>query len=148
MSDLMDLLRLEGLAAKTLEAEQMQPSPDQLMLLIHQLEDQVVIGETSLSLYLDLAYAHVWKLKESDASRRLSISDALVPIVELLSVENLVGEASTSGAPAAVATTTALSTTFVEADSILTIPHTEAPPSSIVFEKEELDTTPEHPVVS
>ncbi|GKC50836.1 hypothetical protein Tco_1073581 [Tanacetum coccineum] len=148
MSDLMDLLRLEGLAAETLKAEQLQPSIDQLMLPIHRLEDQVVIGETSFSFSLDLAYARVRKLKESAASRWLSISDALVPIVEPLSAENLVGEAITSGVPAAVATTIALSTTFVEAGSVPPIPHTEAPPSSIVFEKEELDTTPEHPTVS
>ncbi|GJR95721.1 hypothetical protein Tco_0267895 [Tanacetum coccineum] len=124
-------------AAETLEASQLQPSPDQLMLPIHRLEDQVVIGETSLSFSLDLAHARVWKLKEGAASRRLSISDALVPIVEPLSVENLVGEASTLGVPAAVATTTALSTTFAKAGSVPPIPQTKAPPSSsIVFEKE------------
>ncbi|GJT89758.1 putative reverse transcriptase domain-containing protein [Tanacetum coccineum] len=92
---------------------------------------QVVIGETSLSFSLDLAYARVRKLKEGVASRRLSISDALVPIVEPLSAENLVGEANTSGV-LAVVTTTALSTTFVEAGSVPPIPHTEAP-SIIVF---------------
>nr|GEV47076.1 hypothetical protein [Tanacetum cinerariifolium] len=46
MFDLMDLLRLEGPVAETLEAEQLQPSPDQLMLPIHRLEDRVVIRET------------------------------------------------------------------------------------------------------
>nr|GEV31965.1 hypothetical protein [Tanacetum cinerariifolium] len=40
--------------------------------------------------------------------------------------------------------TTTLSTTFVEAIFVLRLPKDEAPPSSIVFEKEELDTTPEH----
>ncbi|GJQ95833.1 hypothetical protein Tco_0006972 [Tanacetum coccineum] len=68
MSDLMDLLRLVGPATKILEAEQLKPSPDQLMLPIHRLEDQVVIGETSLSFSLDLAYARVRKLKECAAS--------------------------------------------------------------------------------
>ncbi|GJY64813.1 hypothetical protein Tco_0466273 [Tanacetum coccineum] len=121
MFDLMDLLRLEGPATETPEAEQLQPSPDQLMLPIHRLEDQVVIGETSFSFSLDLAYARAQKLKESVASRRLSISDALVPIVESLSQRTY---------------------------SVAPIPHTEAPLSSIVFEKEELDTTPEHPAVS
>nr|GEX10840.1 hypothetical protein [Tanacetum cinerariifolium] len=118
MYDLMDLLRLEGPAAETPEAKQLQPSPDQLMLPIHRLEDQVVIGETSLSFSLDLAYA-----------------------------QNLVGEANTSSVPAAVATTTALSTTFVEAGFVPPIAHTEAPPSSIVFEKEELDIMPEQPTI-
>ncbi|GKB43456.1 hypothetical protein Tco_0888398 [Tanacetum coccineum] len=144
MADLMDLLRLEGPAAEALEVEQLQPSLDQLMLPIHQLEDQVVIGETSLSFSLDLAYARVQKLKENVVSRQLSISNALVPIVEPLSVENLIGEASTLGVPTAIATTTALSTTFVETSSVPLIPHVEAPHSSIVFKKKELDTTPKH----
>ncbi|GKC16712.1 hypothetical protein Tco_1013494 [Tanacetum coccineum] len=136
-------------AAETLEASQLPPSPDQLMLPIYRLEDQVLIGETSLYFSLDLAHARVWKLKEGVASRRLSISDALVPIVKPISIENLVGEASTLGVPAAISTTTALSTTFAEVGSVSSIPQTEAPPSSsIVFEKEELDTMPEHPIVS
>ncbi|GKG25501.1 hypothetical protein Tco_0398647 [Tanacetum coccineum] len=114
------------------------------MLPIHRFEDQVVIGETSLSFSLDLAYARVRKLKENVASRQLSISNALVPIVEPLSVENLIGEASTSGVPTAIATTTTLSTTVVETSSVPLIMHAEAPPSSIVFKKKELDTTSEH----
>ncbi|GKD04618.1 hypothetical protein Tco_1179592 [Tanacetum coccineum] len=120
MSDLMDLLCLEGPAAEAPKAEQLQPLLDQLMLPNHRLEDQVVIGETSLSFSLDLAYARVWKLKESAASRQLSVADALVPIVEPLSAENLI------------------------AGSIPPVSHAEAPPSSIVFKKEELETTPEH----
>ncbi|GJT04604.1 hypothetical protein Tco_0839066 [Tanacetum coccineum] len=47
MFDLMDLLRLEDPATETPKANQLQPSPEQLMLPIHRLEDQVVIGETS-----------------------------------------------------------------------------------------------------
>nr|GEY43217.1 hypothetical protein [Tanacetum cinerariifolium] len=69
MADLMDLLRLEGHAAEAPEAEQLQPSLNQLMLPIHWLEDQVVIGETSLSFSLDLAYDRVRKIKENAASR-------------------------------------------------------------------------------
>nr|GEW40716.1 hypothetical protein [Tanacetum cinerariifolium] len=53
MSGLMDLLRLKVPAAKTPEANQLQPSHGQLMLPTHRLEDQVVIGETSLSFSLD-----------------------------------------------------------------------------------------------
>nr|GEV96001.1 hypothetical protein [Tanacetum cinerariifolium] len=101
--------------AEAPKAEQLQPSPGQLMRPIHRLEDQVVIGETFVSFSLDLAYA-----------------------------QNLICKASTSGVPAAVAITTTLSTTFVEAGSVPPIPHVEAPPSSIVFEMEELDTTPKH----
>ncbi|GKC16214.1 hypothetical protein Tco_1012996 [Tanacetum coccineum] len=95
IADLMGLLHLEGPTAKTPEAIQLQPSPGQLMLPIHRLEDQVVIGETSLYFSLDVANARVQRLKRNDASQQLSISDALVPLIEPLSAENLVGEAST-----------------------------------------------------
>nr|GEU55375.1 hypothetical protein [Tanacetum cinerariifolium] len=59
IADIMDLLHLEGLAAETLEASQLQPSHEQLMLPIHRTEDQVVIGETSLSFSLDVVHARV-----------------------------------------------------------------------------------------
>nr|GEU59948.1 hypothetical protein [Tanacetum cinerariifolium] len=78
MVDIMDLLRLEGPATKTLEASRLQPSFEQLMLLIHWLEDQVVIRETSLSFSLDVAHSRVQILKREAASKRLSISDDLV----------------------------------------------------------------------
>ncbi|GJZ60375.1 hypothetical protein Tco_0616191 [Tanacetum coccineum] len=80
IADIMGLLHLDGQAAETPEADQLQPSPEQLMLPIHWLKDQS------------------------------------------LSAENLVGEASTLGVSAAVATTTALSTTFVQASSVPPIP--------------------------
>ncbi|GJW76755.1 hypothetical protein Tco_0138437 [Tanacetum coccineum] len=133
--DLMDLLRLEGTPADILKLSLLQPSPEQLMLPIHRLGDQA-----------------------NAASRQLSISDTLVPLVESLSAENLVGEASTSGVPV-TATTTALSTTFVQDSTIplVSVVNHEAsgagsstvvPPSSeIVFEK-ELETTPEHTMAS
>nr|GEX61966.1 reverse transcriptase domain-containing protein [Tanacetum cinerariifolium] len=49
MVDLMDSLRLEGPLAEIPRAKDLQPSPKQLMLPIHMLEDNVVLGETSLS---------------------------------------------------------------------------------------------------
>ncbi|GJU44529.1 hypothetical protein Tco_1201795 [Tanacetum coccineum] len=88
---------------------------------------------------------------------RLSFSDVMVPLIEPLSAENLVGEASTSGVPAVVAATTALSTTFVQASFVLPIPaldhevvdmepQVEASSSpKIIFEQETLETSPEHP---
>ncbi|GKB67213.1 hypothetical protein Tco_0928625 [Tanacetum coccineum] len=104
MADVMDLLYLEGPAAETSEASQLQPSLDQLMILIHRLEDQV----------------------------------------EPLSARKLIGEPSAS-ADLTTAVTTALSTTFVQTYLILTVLSTEVPPHpKIVFEEEELDTTPEH----
>ncbi|GKG35808.1 hypothetical protein Tco_0440962, partial [Tanacetum coccineum] len=59
IADTMDLLYLEGTAAETPEANDLPPSPEQLMHLIHRLEDQVVIGKTSLSLSLDVVNALV-----------------------------------------------------------------------------------------
>ncbi|GKA51270.1 hypothetical protein Tco_0744466 [Tanacetum coccineum] len=155
MSDLMDLLRLEGPAAETQKANQLQPSPEQLMLPIHRPEDHVVIGETSLSFSLDVIHAHVQRIRGDDAARRLSLSDAMVPLIEPLSAENLIGEASTFRVPATV-TTTALSTNFIQNSSVPLISvadyevsgaeqPTEVPsPPKIVFEKEELETTQEH----
>ncbi|GJU92687.1 hypothetical protein Tco_1317443 [Tanacetum coccineum] len=129
IADIMGLLHFEGPAVETPDASQLQPPPEQLMLPIHQLEDQV-----------------------------LSISDVLVPLIEPLSAENLVGEASTFGVPAMI-TTTALPTTFVQTGSIPQVSvadyevsgagsSTKVPsPLKIVFEKEELETTPEHTMV-
>ncbi|GJZ18293.1 hypothetical protein Tco_0554416 [Tanacetum coccineum] len=159
IADIMSLLHLEGPTAETLEASHLQPFPKQLMLLIYRLEDQVVIGETSLSFSLDVAHARVQRIRGNDASRQLSISNALVPLIEPLSVENLVGKASTSGV-LVTAMTTSWSTTFIQASTVPPIsvadgevlgvgPSTEVPPpSKIMFEEEELETTPEHTAAS
>nr|GEV91407.1 transposase (putative), gypsy type [Tanacetum cinerariifolium] len=47
--DIIDLLHLEGSAAKTLEGSQLQPSLEQLMVPIHQLKDQVPLSVRSLT---------------------------------------------------------------------------------------------------
>ncbi|GJV20188.1 hypothetical protein Tco_1369208 [Tanacetum coccineum] len=125
------------------------------MLPIHCPKDQVVIGETSLSFSLDVVHSRVQRIRGDVAFHRLSLSDAMVPLIEPLSAENLVSKASTFGVPA-TATTTAFSTTFIQTNSVPPIsvtdyevsgaePPTRFPsPSKIVFEKEELETTPEH----
>ncbi|GJT79288.1 gypsy type transposase [Tanacetum coccineum] len=116
---------------------ELQPDIEQLTLPIHHSEDQVVLGETSLSFAL----------------------------IEPLSAENLMGASRTSGSmPAVVATTTALSTTFASTSSIppISIDKYEvvnadgqedaqgnvqgsvASFPTVEFEKEELDTTLEH----
>nr|GEW20078.1 retrovirus-related Pol polyprotein from transposon TNT 1-94 [Tanacetum cinerariifolium] len=144
ISDIFDLLRLEGHAAEISEASQLQPSFEQLMVPIHRLEDQVVIRETSLSFALDVAHSRVQRLKGDATACRLSLTDAMVLLLEPLSVRSLTGEASTSMVPFA-AVTTAFSTTFIQASTIPPLPSTEVPPSpKIVFEEEELNTTPEH----
>ncbi|GJX84601.1 hypothetical protein Tco_0335375 [Tanacetum coccineum] len=143
----MILLWKESISPRSLPS----PSYEQLFLPIHRMKDNAVIKETSLSDSLDAVHARVQKIKEGTSSCRLSISDIMGPLVKPLSFENLVGEASTSGVPTTVVVTTALSTTFAQTGSIPPIsvsdydaePHAEAPPpAEIVFEKEELETTP------
>ncbi|GJZ24907.1 hypothetical protein Tco_0562366 [Tanacetum coccineum] len=155
MSDLMDLLYLEGPAVESLKANQLKPSPEQLMLPIYLPKDQVVIGETSLSYSLDAIHARVQWIRGDVAAYRLSLYDVMVPLIEPLSDENLTGETSTSRVPT-MATATALSTTFIQSSSVPLISMvdyevsgveqpTEVPsPPNIVFEKEELETTPKY----
>ncbi|GJS47512.1 hypothetical protein Tco_0597633 [Tanacetum coccineum] len=111
MTDVMDLLRLEGPAAETSEASQLQPSPDQLMIPVHRLEDQVIIGETSLSFSLEVAYNRVQRVSGDATTRRLSLTDFILLLVEPLSARNLTGEVSSS-MDFTTAVTTSLSTTF------------------------------------
>ncbi|GKD72856.1 hypothetical protein Tco_1331138, partial [Tanacetum coccineum] len=94
-----------------------------------------------------------------------ALIDFWVPLVDPLSAKRLIGEASTSDSvPAAVVTTTALSTTFASVSFVppITIEDyeiigTDGPEDAqgngqgnvvsfpiVEFEKEELDTTLEH----
>nr|GEU75860.1 hypothetical protein [Tanacetum cinerariifolium] len=144
MADIMDLLRLEGPVAEVFKASQRQPSSEQLMVLIHRLEDQVIIRETPLDFSLEVAYNRVQRVRGDTTARRLSLTDSILPLVEPLSARSLTGEAS-SFAVLATAVTTALSSTFSQTDLVPSVLSTEVPPSSkIIFEEEELDTTPEH----
>ncbi|GJR78794.1 putative ribonuclease H-like domain-containing protein [Tanacetum coccineum] len=126
--DLMDSLHLEGPLAEIPRAKDLQPSPAQLMLPIHMPEDNV--------------------------EKRLSLTDAMVPLVEPLSSKSLIGKASTSVAPATSEPITTLSMTFASSDVVppLSISndqvldmelHDEDPPA-VTFEKEELNTSPEY----
>ncbi|GKB22609.1 gypsy type transposase, partial [Tanacetum coccineum] len=124
-------------------------------------EDNVVVRETPLSDSLNMVHDHIQHLKESALSHRLSISDAIGTSFDPLSSKKLLGEASTSRVPATADATTALSIS-VTATNVISIPpisvadynvpnaeiQDEAPHSpKIVFEKETLETTPEHPSV-
>ncbi|GJU13101.1 hypothetical protein Tco_1135497 [Tanacetum coccineum] len=144
MADVMDLLHLEGLSAESSEVSQLQPSLDQLMILIHRLEDQVIIGETSLAFSLEVAHNRVERLRGNATARRLSLTDSILPLVEPLSSRNLIGKAS-SFVDFTTVVTTALSTTFAQTYPVPLVLSTEVPQSpKVVFEEEELDTTPEH----
>ncbi|GKF81523.1 hypothetical protein Tco_0240125, partial [Tanacetum coccineum] len=52
VEDIMNLLQLEGPLADALGMSDLQQNVDQLMLPVHRSEDQVVLGETSLSFAL------------------------------------------------------------------------------------------------
>ncbi|GKG32494.1 hypothetical protein Tco_0430004, partial [Tanacetum coccineum] len=88
---IMDLLRLEGPTVETSEACPPQPSLDEPMIPIHRLEDQVVIGETSLAFSLEVAHNCVQRLREDATACRLSLTDSIWPLVEPLSSRVLTG---------------------------------------------------------
>ncbi|GKB37422.1 hypothetical protein Tco_0882364, partial [Tanacetum coccineum] len=102
-----------------------------------------VIRETSLSFALDVTHSCVQRLKRDVAACRLSVTDAMILLLEPLSVRSLTGEANTSMVPSTTVTT-ALSTTFVQASTIPPVSSTEVPPSPKIVFEEELDTMPEH----
>ncbi|GJV96247.1 hypothetical protein Tco_1547824 [Tanacetum coccineum] len=159
---IMDSLRLEDPSVETPKVSQLQPAYEQLLLPIHRKEDNAIIGETSLSDSLNVFHDRVQKVKECALSHRLSIPEAMGPLDDPLSSENLVGKSSTSGVPTTATTTTALSVSVTAANvsSILPIsvddyevlnaePQAEASRSlKIIFEQETLETSPEHPTTS
>nr|GEX46750.1 hypothetical protein [Tanacetum cinerariifolium] len=141
--------------AKTLDeiprAKELQPSLEQLML--PKAEDDVVLGETSLSFSLQVVHSRVQRVKGEIMEKRLSLTDVMVPLAEPLSSKSLISEASTSAISASVGPITTLSTTFASFDVVLPLsvsdyqvldmePHNEDPPV-VTFEEEEIDTTPE-----
>nr|GEV83860.1 ribonuclease H-like domain-containing protein [Tanacetum cinerariifolium] len=83
--DLMDSLRLEGPLPEIPRAEDLQPSPEQLMLPVHRTEDNVVLGETSLSFSLQVVHSRVQRMKGEIMEKRLSLMDVIAPLVEPLS---------------------------------------------------------------
>ncbi|GJW95084.1 hypothetical protein Tco_0174756 [Tanacetum coccineum] len=163
-ADVMNLVSLEGPLADAPGMSDLQPDVEQWTLPIHCPEDQVVLGETSMSFALSVTHSRVERIRENVAAQRSALIDVWVPLVDPLSAKNLIGEASTSGSmPAVVVTTTALLTTFAAASSVLPITiedyeivGTDGPEDAqgngqgnvasfptVEFEKEVLDTTPE-----
>nr|GEV40990.1 hypothetical protein [Tanacetum cinerariifolium] len=166
VEDIMNLLRLEVPLADAPGMGDLQPDIEYLNVPIHRSEDQVVLRETSLSFDLSVSHSRVEQIKENIAAERSTLLDVWTPLSEPLSVQNLIGKATTSASvPAATVTTTALSTTFASISSIppiivddYEIVHADGQESSqgnvqgdaatVEFEKEDLDTTPEHDLPS
>ncbi|GJW41012.1 hypothetical protein Tco_0066857 [Tanacetum coccineum] len=142
IADIISLIFLEGPSAETLEVSRLHPSSEQLLLPVYREEDNV--------------------LKEDALSHRLSISGAMGVLAAPLSSEKVNGKASTLGVQVMAAATTTLAI-LVTAANISSIPPISvadydttnagvqdiAPHSpKIVFEKEDLQITPEHPSAS
>ncbi|GJZ81633.1 hypothetical protein Tco_0646627 [Tanacetum coccineum] len=132
MADIMDLLRLEGPSAETSVTSQLHPSLDQLMIPIHRLEDQVIIGETFLAFSLEATHNRVLQLRGDTAARHLSLTDSILPLIEPLSARNLTGGASSS-ADFTTAAITALSTTLAQTYPVHATLSTLVPPSPKYF---------------
>nr|GEW84263.1 hypothetical protein [Tanacetum cinerariifolium] len=161
-ADVIDLLRLEDPLANAPVMSDLQPNFEQLTLPIYRLQDQVVLGETSLSFALSVTHSRVKRIRQNVTAQRSALIDVWAPLVDPLSAKSLIGKASTSSSvPVAVMTTTDLSTTFASASSIppITIEDYEivgtdgledaqgngqenvASFPTVEFEKEELDIT-------
>ncbi|GJX74843.1 hypothetical protein Tco_0313438 [Tanacetum coccineum] len=146
--DLMYSLRLEGVLAEIPRAEDLQPSPEQLMLPIHKPKDNIVFAETSLSSSLEVVNLRVQRFRGGVKEKRLSLTDIMTHFVEPLSLKSLTGEASNSAAPITTLSTTFASSavipsSLVVSDHVLDAElHNEDPPA-VTFEKEKLGTSPE-----
>ncbi|GJU82587.1 hypothetical protein Tco_1284952 [Tanacetum coccineum] len=136
IEDVMNLLRLESPLADAPGMDSLQPDIEQLKFPIHRYEDQVVLGETSLSFALSVSHSRVERIRVNISAERSALlglerirvnisaeRSALLgvwtPLFEPLSLQNLVGTANTSiSVPSATSATTTLSTTFAFASSI------------------------------
>ncbi|GKC54608.1 hypothetical protein Tco_1077353, partial [Tanacetum coccineum] len=149
--DLMDSFRLEGPLAEIPRAKDLQPSPEQLRVPIHRMEDNVVLGETSLSFSFQVVQSRVQRVKGKILEKRLSLTDVMVPLAEPLSSQSVIGEASTSAIPTTTGPIITLSITFVSSDVIpplatfndqaLDVEPNNEDPLAVTFEREELVTS-------
>ncbi|GJX37282.1 hypothetical protein Tco_0250585 [Tanacetum coccineum] len=119
VEDIMNLLYLEIPLADAPGMSDLQPDVEQLMLPIYHFEDQVVLGETSLSFSLSVANSRVESIRKGVTERHSSLADDMVPLVDPLSVENLTCVVDTSvSVPTTTAVMTALSVTSASASSV------------------------------
>ncbi|GKC30841.1 hypothetical protein Tco_1038135, partial [Tanacetum coccineum] len=91
VEDIMNLLRLEGPLADAPGMGDLQPDIEQLKVPIHRSEDQVVLGETSLSFALSVSHSRVKHIRANIAAERSALLDVWTPLSEPLSVQNLIG---------------------------------------------------------
>ncbi|GJU40384.1 hypothetical protein Tco_1193341 [Tanacetum coccineum] len=89
VEDVMNLLHLEGPLTDAPRMSELQPDVEQLTLPIHRPKDQVVLGETSLSFALSVANSWVERIRKNVVAQRSSFAEAMVPLVEHLSLETV-----------------------------------------------------------
>ncbi|GKE26517.1 hypothetical protein Tco_1441901 [Tanacetum coccineum] len=89
IEDVMNLLRLESPLADAPGMDSLQPNIEQLKVLIHRSEDQVVLGETSLSFALSVSYSRVERIRANIAAQRSTLLSVWTPFsIPPISVED------------------------------------------------------------
>ncbi|GJV04954.1 gypsy type transposase [Tanacetum coccineum] len=117
---IMNLLRLSDPLANLPRMSDLQPDVEQLMVHIYRPEDQVVLGASSLTFSLSVSRDRVERIRQNIAEHRSALAGVFAPLAEPFSVQSLTGAINTSDvAPSEASTTTALSTTFAFAITIL-----------------------------
>ncbi|GJQ98952.1 hypothetical protein Tco_0521937 [Tanacetum coccineum] len=96
IEDVMNLLRLESPFADAPGIDSLQPDIEQLKVTIYRSEDQVVLGETSLSFSLSVSHSRVERIRANITAERSALLGVWTPLSEPLPVLNLVGTSSTS----------------------------------------------------
>nr|GEY31235.1 hypothetical protein [Tanacetum cinerariifolium] len=86
VEDIMNLLRLEGPFADAPGMIDFQPDIEQLRIPIHRSEDQVVLGETSLSFALIVSHSCVKQIRANITAERSAVMGVWTPLFEPLSV--------------------------------------------------------------
>ncbi|GKF19469.1 hypothetical protein Tco_0068107, partial [Tanacetum coccineum] len=126
--DIIDLLRLDDVVAKTLGMTDLQPDASQLMVPVHHKQDMVIIGSQALSVALDICRGRVKKIERNLIERIPFLKDVFVSIDDPLSAEALIEP------PAEVPATNVLSTVVIvpHADPSVSIEDYDNPDSADV----------------
>nr|GEV00878.1 hypothetical protein [Tanacetum cinerariifolium] len=128
---IMDSLHLEGPSNETLKVSRLQPAYEQLLLPIHQKDDNAVIKETFLSESLNVVHDRVQKASTLGVPTTAATTTALSVFVTTANVSSI--------PPISV----------VDYEVLNAEPQLEDSHSpKIIFEQETLETSSEHPTTS